>query len=49
MSQKIKYPRKLSIYLTDDLFHRLDRIADSKGSRVSVIIREILINYLNER
>ncbi len=45
---KSKYTRKMSIYLNEDLFQRLDRIADRKGSRVSVLIREILIDYLED-
>lgn len=48
MSQKKKYPRKMSIYLSDSIYHDLDRMADRKGTRVSNLIREILINYLKD-
>jgi hypothetical protein len=48
MSQLKKYPRKMTIYLSDKLYYDLEKIADSKGSRVSNVVREILINYLEE-
>ena len=46
MAQKRKYDRKTTIYLNDKLYCLLDEMADRKGTRVSNLIREILINYL---
>jgi predicted transcriptional regulator len=44
----LKYDRKMTIYLTEDLRNRLQEIADKEQVKISAIIRKILINYLEE-
>ena len=42
-----KYKAKINVYLTDEQRKNLESIGDREGTPLSVTIRKILIDYLN--
>lgn len=42
-----KYKAKINVYLTDEQRKNLEAIGDREGTPLSVTIRKILIDYLN--
>lgn len=43
-----KYKNRIAVYLTDESKAELEAIGDREGTPLSVTIRKILIDFLNE-
>lgn len=43
-----KYRNRIAVYLTDESKAELEAIGNAEGTPLSVTIRKILIDYLNE-
>lgn len=44
-----EYKEKITLYLDSKVRRELEILGESKGLKLSVLIRNLLIEYLNER